>query len=111
MSINHKELVALLKTTPFLVYRDKAPTGTAYPYIIYSYMYQDFKRASGLIYKALPRYQISLFTKGIESDFLPIIKALDGEKIPFSTVNSIQGDENDESVTNFYIDVGCVEDV
>lgn len=111
MSINRNELVELLKTTPFLVYRDMAPRNTEYPYIVYTYINQDFKRASGLVFKALPRYQVSLFTTGIESEFNPIIKALDGKRIPFSPVSSIQGDENDATVSNFYIEVGCVEDV
>lgn len=111
MSITKIKLIELLKETEYPVYRDSAPVRENYPYIVYSMMYQSHKRASGLIYKALPRLQISLFTTGIETDFNPIIKKLDSEKIPFSYIESIQGDENDETVTNFYTSVGCVEDV
>lgn len=101
----------LLKKTPFPVFRDKAPSNTAYPYIVYTYINQDYKRASGSIYRVFPKYQVSLFTTGVEDEFKAIRDALNERKVLFSPMNSIQGDENDETVTNFYITVGCVEDV
>lgn len=111
MSVSYEQLKTLLKTTPYPFYRDKAKKGQEYPYIVCTHISESHKRASGSIYKKMPQYQISLFTAGIETDFNPITKVLNDNKIPFSTLNSIQGDENDDTVTNFFIKVRAIEDV
>lgn len=111
MSIKLTELTSLLKTTKFPVFRDSAPERQLLPYIIYSYISEDHKRASGAIYRRLTLYQVSLFTKGNEKDFLTITKKLNENKIPFSPIVSIQGNENDDTVTNFFTRVRCIEDV
>lgn len=111
MSINLTELKALLKLTTIPVFRNKAPDGQGLPYIVYTFISEGNKRASGIIYKRLPLFQISLFTKGPEEEFHAITNLLDRKKIPFSTVMSTQGDENDDTVTNIYTNVRCIEDV
>ncbi|MCO6017477.1 hypothetical protein CKN86_11815 [Carnobacterium divergens] len=109
MSINLKELVSILKKTPYKVYRDYAPTTAVYPYIVYSFIGESEKRASNRIFRSLPLYQISLFTSGKENDLKPIRSILNEYCIPFSPFGSIQGDENDATITNFYTNVRCVE--
>lgn len=111
MSIKLDLLTALLKSTKLPVYRDLAPEKQSLPYIVYTYVSEDHKRASSIVYKRLPLYQVSLFTKGTEASFLPITKALNNSKVPFSTMSSMQGDENDSTINHFYITVRCVEDV
>ena len=109
MWISLSELLTVVKSLGLPVYRNKAPKNTQYPYYVYSYVGQVDKMASGRLYKTLPLYQISLFTTGTESDLLPIRKKFDEYRISFRGFQSIQGDENDETVTNFYTYVRCVE--
>lgn len=111
MSINFANLKTLLKSTGYSVYQDKAPKGTFYPYLVCSYMSEPHKRASSKILRKMPQYQISLYTLGLAKDFDPITKILDSNGIAFSAIDSIQGDENDDSVTNFFIRVRCISDV
>lgn len=109
MSINLKGLKEVLDSTGISYWRDKAPKNTDYPYIIYSFVSEDPKVASGRIFRTLPLYQISLFTTGTEKDFRPILFALSKKGIPTGSVMSIVGDENDDTVTNFFIKVRLVE--
>lgn len=109
MSINFQQLRTLLKSTNLKVYRDKGPTTSVYPFIVYSYISEDFKRASGSIYKRRLLYQVSLYTKGTEEEFNVITKKFNENKVPFSSIISIQGDENDDTVTNFFTNVRCIE--
>lgn len=111
MSIKLDELTALLKATTLPVYRDIAPVKQVLPYIVYSYISEDYKRASGLIYKRLPLYQVSLFTKSTEKEFLKITKLLNNKKVPFSPMIAMQGDENDSTINHFTVNVRCIEDV
>lgn len=111
MWISLNELVDVIKTLGIPVFRNKAPKNTKYPYYVYSYVGQVNKMASGRIFKSLPLYQISLFTEGTEKELQPIISKLDEYRIPFKGFSQIQGDENDETVTNFYTYVRCVESV
>ncbi|MCU7356810.1 hypothetical protein [Enterococcus dispar] len=110
MSTNLEKLRELLKATKYPVFRDKAPKKQEYPYIIYSFISEDTKVASGRIFKYMPLYQISLFTTGTEKDFRPIMKILDKNHVTTSGVMSLNGDENDDTVTNFFIQVRTVED-
>lgn len=111
MSINFQQLRALLKSTGYEAYRGKAPTKAVYPYIVYSYISEDFKRASGSIYRRRLLYQVSLFTKGTEEEFNVITKKFNDNKVPFSPIMSIQGAENDDTITNFFTNVRCIENV
>lgn len=110
MSISFEKLKSTLKDTGFPVFRDKAKKGTDYPYIVYSSVNRGRKKASGKVFRRLPYYQISFFTDGDELDLLPLEKAMEDANIPFSTFSSQQGDENDDTITNFYTYVRCVED-
>lgn len=111
MWISLNELVDIIKSLGLPVYRNKAPKNTDYPYYVFSFVGQTDKRASGRLYKSLPLYQISLFTTGTESDLVKIRKKFNEYQISFRGFQSIQGDENDETVTNFYTYVRCVESV
>ncbi|WP_315307482.1 hypothetical protein [Enterococcus devriesei] len=110
MSISLEKLRDILKSTIYPVFRDKAKKDQDYPYIVYSFISEDLKVASGRVFKYMPLYQISLFTTGTEKDFRPIMKALDENHVTTSGVMSIAGDENDDTVTNFFIQVRTVED-
>ncbi|MEQ7290483.1 hypothetical protein ABQD82_14650 [Enterococcus gallinarum] len=110
MSISFEKLKSTLKETGFLVFRDKAQKGTDYPYIVYSIVNKGRKKASSKVYKRLPYYQISFFTDGDELNLLPLEKALETANIPFVSFSSQQGDENNDTITNFYTYVRCVED-
>lgn len=108
MSINLNELKAILKSVNPRVYRDQAPKNTDYPYIVYSNISIGKKKASSKLFKLMPLYQVSLFTLGTESDVIPLEKAL--SNIPHPDFFGVQGDENDDTVTNFYTQVRVVED-
>lgn len=109
MSINLIGLKEVLDSTKIPYWRDKAPKNTEYPYIIYSFVSEDTKVASGKIFHTLPLYQVSLFTIGTEKDFRPILYAFSKAGVPTSSVMSVAGDENDDTVTNFFIKVRLVE--
>lgn len=109
MSISFYELVKLLKSVNSQTYRGKAPPGVSYPYIVYSNISVGKKVASSKTRKLMPLYQISLFTTGTEKDLMLLEIALKG--IPHTDFNSIQGDENDDTVTNFYTQIRVVEDI
>lgn len=111
MSINFQQLRTLLKSTGLPVHKNKALTNSTYPFIVYSFISEDFKRASGSIYKRRLLYQVSLYTKGEETDFNVVTKVFNDNKVPFNSIMSIQGDENDDTVTNFFTNVRCIEDV
>lgn len=109
MLISFDELKTALKSTKLPVFRDKARLGTMYPYIVYSNVSNSKKMASGKVYKKLPYYQVSFFTLGTEQDLVVIEQALQNAGIPYSDFTGIQGDENDDTVTNYYTYVRCVE--
>ncbi|HFJ5144221.1 TPA: hypothetical protein ACGUXD_001061 [Enterococcus faecium] len=110
MSISFDELKTALKSTKLPVFRDKARLGTMYPYIVYSNVSNSKKMASGKVYKKLPYYQVSLFTAGTEQDLRVLEHALENAGILYTDFVGIQGDENDDTITNFYTYVRCVED-
>lgn len=109
MSINIEQLRNILKAVNSKTYRGKAPPGVPYPYIVYSNISMGKKVASGKTIKLMPLYQISLFTTGTEEDLIDLEKAL--SRVPHTDFSSIQGDENDDTVTNFFTQVRVVEDV
>ncbi|WP_422698901.1 hypothetical protein ACOX9P_09085 [Enterococcus durans] len=109
MSSSFEEMKIALESTKLPVFRDKARLGTMYPYIVYSNVSNTKKMASGKVYKKLPYYQISFFTLGTEQDLAVIEEALQKAGILYSDFVGIQGDENDDTVTNYYTYVRCVE--
>lgn len=111
MWISLSELLTIVKSLGMPVFRNKAKSKTDYPYFVYSFVDQKDKRASGQIFKTLPMYQLSFFTKGTEKDLVPLKNKFNEYRIPFKGFRSIPGDENDDTITNFYTYVRCVEDV
>lgn len=109
MLISFDELIKLLKSVNPQTFRGKAPPEVSYPYIIYSNISMGKKVASSKTAKLMPLYQISLFTKGTEKDLIPLEKAL--KRVPHTDFYGIQGDENDDTVTNFYTQIRVVEDI
>lgn len=106
MLINFQELRKRLKSTGLKVYRNKSPVGTPYPYIVYSYVSESRIFASSKEKVRLIQYQVSLFTKGTEKDLLPLESAL--RDVPYTPFRGVLGDENDDTVTNFftYVELG-----
>lgn len=109
MSINFAELRTVLNSTDYPVFRDKAPKNTPFPYIVYSFVSESRKVVSGRTYKRLPYYQISFFTTGTENDLAQIQKAFDENNVRYSPFSATRGDENDDTVTNFYAYVRVIE--
>ncbi|EIR4022254.1 hypothetical protein LWX94_002567 [Enterococcus faecalis] len=110
MSISFKKLRTALKSVGVPVTRDKAEKGTDYPYIVYSNVSQGKKMASSKVHRRMPYYQISFYTTGTEKDLIALENALEEAGIPYTDFVGIQGDENDDTVTNFYTYVRCIED-
>ncbi len=66
--------------------------------------------ASSKVHRRMPYYQISFYTTGTEKDLIALENALEEAGIPYTDFVGIQGDENDDTVTNFYTYVRCIED-
>lgn len=109
MWISLNELIDIIKSLGLPVYRNKAPKNTGYPYYVYSFVSNKEKKSSNQLFKSLPLYQISLFTNGIETDLNPIETIFNEYRIPFTSFQGIQGDENDDTITNFYTYVRVVK--
>jgi len=110
MSNSLNELKALLRTTPYKLYRDKAPKNTPYPYMVYTYDSTENIWSGNTVYRRLQNYQLSLFTAGTEEDLLPIEKVLIENKVPYADFFSTIGDENDDTITNFYTEIKVIND-
>ena len=109
MSVSQEQLVAVLKSTGYLVYQNEAKKNQDYPYLVYSFVSEDDKKASGKIFKTLPYYQISLHTEGDRDDLKKIRKAFNDQLVPFKPFQSLSYKENNKHVTNFYTYVRCLE--
>lgn len=109
MSINFAELRTVLNSTDYPVFRDKSPKNTPFPYIVYSFVSESRKVVSGKTFKRMPYYQVSLFTIGTESDLAPIQKVFDENNVRYSPFSATRGDENDDTVSNFYTYVRVIE--
>lgn len=110
MSINLAMLKLALKESGYKHFRDKAKKNTKYPYIVYTFISKDKKNASSKPFRQMPLYQVSLFTAGTEEDLIPLEKALDKYSIPYAGFVGIPGDENDETITNFYTRIRVIDD-
>lgn len=109
MSISFDVLKTALKSTKLPVFRDKAAKATDFPYIVYSNVSKSKKMASSKVHRRLPYYQVSLYTTGTEKDLSILELAFEKACIPYADFVGIQGDENDDTVTNYYTYVRCVE--
>ena len=110
MSINSNQLVELLESTGYEVYLGEAAKNQAYPYIVYSFVGEDDKKASSKIFKTLPYYQVALFTEGDREDLNQIKKVFNDDRVPFKPFQSLSYKENNKQITNFYTYVRCLED-
>ncbi|MBC6300305.1 hypothetical protein [Listeria booriae] len=97
----------LLKQTGLKVYRDKAPKNTAYPYIVYTHAFEKDKRASNKRLGNIKTFQVSIFTTETEKEVNKLTNILDAYQVPYTSFDSIAGDENDDTITNYftYLDV------
>lgn len=110
MSINLSDLVSLIKSLKLPVYQDQAPKNTKLPYIVYSYIGTENVWSGSRVYRKLPLYQISLFTTGTEKELTSLENLLSTNQISFSDFSSIQFQENDKTVNNFYTQIRVVSD-
>lgn len=110
MSINFQQLRTLLKSTGLPVYRDEAPTTqNSYPYIVYEFVNEAKKTASNSVLYHKPLYFIAVVSDGTESDYLPLQKVLEGEKVPYDDFTSGPfEEENDSKITQYITYVRCV---
>lgn len=90
------------------VYRDEAPLSATYPYIVYEFVNEQYKRPSSKAFKSLPLYQISLITNGIETDTKPLKDVFDQYGVEYSQFEGFPYDENDSTITQFITNVRCV---
>lgn len=110
MQIDFETLRRLLKSTNIPVYRDEAPTTEEYPYIIYQFVNEQYKRASNKVMNELPLYQIAFITEGTESELRPLKAVLKNNDVLFETfVKGPYSLENDDRVTQYVTFVRCVE--
>lgn len=110
MQINFETLRSLLKSTNIPVHRDEAPTDELYPYIIYQFVNEQYKRASNKVMNELPLYQIALITDGTERELRPLKEVLKNNGVLFeSFISGPFSLENDDRVTQYITFVRCVE--
>lgn len=100
MLIDFKEFIARLKSLGLPVYRNQAVDDAKYPYWIYTPTTDETLYASGQHIEYLNEYQVSLFTLGVEKELFPFRKEF--KDMPYRNFSSLPGDENDDTVTNFY---------
>lgn len=93
---------AFLKKAGFSVYQDKANINTPYPYLVYSFVSEKHHTASNQISIHFHSYQLSLFTTGSASELKKLTDVLDENGLAYERFQSTQGDENDDTVTNFF---------
>jgi len=109
MQINFQELRILLKSSGLSVYRDEAPVSANYPYIVYEFVNETKKNASNSVLYHKPLYFIAVVSNGTESDYLPLQKALEKEKVSYEdfTAGPFE-EENDSKITQYITYVRCV---
>ncbi|KRK38984.1 hypothetical protein [Loigolactobacillus bifermentans] len=100
MLIDLTEFRQRLKAIGYPVFQNGPPTGTAYPYFVYTFTNQRKITAGGQHLAYLSEYQVSLFTSGTEADLKGFREAF--VDVPYIDFVGQQGDENDSTITNFY---------
>lgn len=109
MQINFQQLRAVLKSSNLKVYRDAAPIDEPYPYIVYQFVNEQYKRASDNVLKDMPLYQIAVVTDGTEADIEPLKAVLKTNRVLFEPFIFGPYDiENDSMVTQYITYVRCV---
>ncbi|TYS14275.1 hypothetical protein FZC78_19155 [Rossellomorea vietnamensis] len=108
MQINFQQLRSIMKESGLPVYRDEAITGASYPYIVYEFVNEGYKRSSSRVFKSMPLYQIAVITDGTEADYEPLKEVLDSHGVAFGQFEGFPYDENDSTVTQFITMIRCV---
>lgn len=107
MLISLSELKKILDAAKITYFRDDAPDGQEYPYLIYEYVQDIQVHAGNKVIRELQEYQLAYITIGIESELNPLKKALDENRVLFSPFNGMAYDENDDTVTQYVCYVRC----
>jgi hypothetical protein len=110
MSISFQQLRTIMKASGIPVFRDAASTDAEYPYIVYEFVNETHKRASSQVRHSMPLYQIALVTKGTESEYEPLKKVFNENKVEYAPFDGLPYDENDDTITQFITYVRCVND-
>ncbi|EFR8994856.1 hypothetical protein H0276_001988 [Listeria monocytogenes] len=102
MWIDFETFRSLLKRTGIPIYRDKARNDEDYPFIVYTHAFEKDKRASNKLVRNIKTFQVSFFTTGTEEDINVLTNIFNAYPIGYAPFRSISGDENDDTVTNFF---------
>ncbi|EAC4521939.1 hypothetical protein AAU18_04445 [Listeria monocytogenes] len=102
MWIDFDTFRSLLKRTGVPVYRDKAVNNDNYPFIVYTHAFEKDKRASNKLIRNIKTFQVSLFTTGTEEEIKVLTNIFNTYPVAYASFRSISGDENDDTVTNFF---------
>lgn len=104
-----KQLSELLKSAGYTVYQDIA-IGTRYPYCVYNFVSDSARRASNKAVTHVREYQLSLYSTEDATCLDKLTGLLDGAGVVYEPFVGVAGNENDDTVTNYYtyvhIDVG-----
>jgi hypothetical protein len=108
MQINFEQLRSIIKQSKIPVFRDGAPINQDYPYIVYEFVNEQYKRASNKVLKDMPLYQIALITDGTEADLKSLKTVFNDAGVAYSSFDGMPYEENDSRVTQFITYVRCV---
>lgn len=109
MQINFERLRSIMKSSGLPIYRDEAPTTAIYPYVVYEFVNEQYKRASNKVMRDMPLYQIALVTNGTEIELKPLKEVLKNNDVLFESFISGPADaENDLLITQYITFVRCV---
>jgi hypothetical protein len=109
MQINFQELRDILRQAGMPVYREEAPTTAIYPYIVYEFVNERYKRASNTVLQSMPLYQIAVITSGTERDYETVKSVFNHAGISYSQFEGYPYDENDDTITQFITYVRCIQ--
>lgn len=108
MLISLTDLKKIISAAGIKYFRDDAPEGEDYPYLVYEYVGDRGKRASNKVVQEFQEYQLAYITEGIESELNPLKELLNENGIAYSNFHGGSYDENDEKVTQFVCYVRCI---
>lgn len=98
---NISAISQLIKDAGFKVYQDIAPA-TEYPYCVYTFVDDRKKRLSNQVMAHVRQYQLSYFSTGDATDLDNLMRVLDDAHIQYEDFAGQPGQENDDTVTNYY---------
>lgn len=110
MTINFNDLKDVIKQSQMPFFRDFAPSQQTYPYIVYEFVNEQYKRISNKVHARMPLYQIAVVSDDVESIILPLQKAFDDAGVIYSEFITLPYDENDSRITQYITNVRCIND-